>query len=59
MKYFFDEEQRKVLAYTYSFDIDFEFEKKGYEYMIKHKKNAIDNENINTTGIKFNNYLNN
>ncbi len=45
MKYFFDEEQRKVLAYTYSFDIDFEFEKKGYEYMIKHKKNIIETLN--------------
>ena len=47
MKYFFSEEQRKVLSYTYSFEADFELEKKGYEYMIKHNKNINENESEN------------
>ena len=41
-KYFFNEEQRKILSYTYSFEADFELEKKGYDYMIKHKKSQFD-----------------
>ena len=45
IKYFFSEEQRKALSYTYTFETDFELEKKGYEYMIKHKKNLIENPN--------------
>ena len=60
LKYFFDEEQRKVLSYTYSFEADFELEKKGYEYMIKHRKNIIENDNnVNTTGVKNNNNIDN
>ncbi len=47
MKYFFSEAQRKVLSYTYSFEADFELEKKGYEYMIKHNKNINENESEN------------
>ena len=43
IKYFFSEEQRKALSYTYTFETDFELEKIGYEYMIKHKKNIIEN----------------
>ena len=45
IKYFFSEEQRKALSYTYTFETDFELEKIGYEYMIKHKKNLIENPN--------------
>ena len=45
---FFNNEQRKVLSYTYTFEADFDLEKKGYEYMIKHKKNIIDFDDNNT-----------
>jgi hypothetical protein len=45
IKYFFSEEQRKALSYTYTFETDFELEKIGYEYMIKHKKNIIETLN--------------
>ncbi len=41
-KYLFTEEQRKALSYTYTFKADFKLERKGYEYMIKHKKNQFD-----------------
>ncbi len=47
-KTFFNNEQRKVLSYTYTFETDFDLEKKGYEYMIIHKKNIIDIEDNNT-----------
>ena len=43
-KYFFTEEQRKILSYTYSFEADFGLERKGYEYMIRHKKSKLDEE---------------
>jgi len=42
-KYLFTEEQRIALSYTYTFKADFGLERKGYEYMIKHKKNKFDN----------------
>ena len=45
-KYFFTEEQRKILSYTYSFEADFGLERKGYEYMIRHKKSQLDEEDI-------------
>ena len=45
IKFFFSEEQRKALSYTYTFETDFELEKIGYEYMIKHKKNIIETLN--------------
>ena len=45
---FFNNEQRKVLSYTYTFEADFDLEKKGYEYMIKHKKNIIGIDDNNT-----------
>ena len=41
-KFLFTEEQRKALSYTYTFKADFKLERKGYEYMIKHKKNRFD-----------------
>ena len=47
-KYFFTEEQRKILSYTYSFEADFELEKKGYDYMIKHKKSQFDEKDFKT-----------
>ena len=47
-KYFFNEEQRKILSYTYSFEADFELEKKGYDYMIKHKKSQFDEKDFKT-----------
>ena len=48
-KYVFSEEQRKVLSYTYTFEADFGLERKGYEYMIKHKKNKFDDKEMNET----------
>ena len=45
-KYLFTEEQRKALSYTYIFETDFGLERKGYEYMIKHKKNFMKNKGI-------------
>ena len=53
-KNFFNEEQRKVLAYTYTFETNFDLEKNGYEYMIKHKKNIIDFENNNSPALNGN-----
>jgi len=53
-KNFFNEEQRKVLAYTYTFETNFDLEKNGYEYMIKHKKNIIDFENNNSPSLNGN-----
>ena len=47
-KYFYTEEQRKILSYTYSFEADFELEKKGYDYMIKHKKSQFDEKDFKT-----------
>ena len=50
-KYLFTEEQRKALSYTYTFETDFGLERKGYEYMIKHKKNKFDEkENFENSG---------
>ena len=34
--------QRRILSHTYSFQADFALEKRGYDYMIKHKKNKLD-----------------
>ena len=48
-KYFFNEEQRKALSYTYSFEADFALEREGYEYMIKHNKNKFDDKESNET----------
>ena len=48
-KYVFTEEQRKALSYTYTFEADFGLERKGYEYMIKHKKNKFDDKEMNET----------
>jgi hypothetical protein len=45
-KYLFTEDQRKILSYTYTFNADFGLERKGYEYMIKHEKNQIDEQNL-------------
>ncbi len=47
-KYIFSEEQRKILSFTYSFEADFELEKKGYDYMIKHKKSQFDEKDFKT-----------
>ena len=47
-KYIFSEEQRKILSFTYSFEADFELEKKGYDYMIKHKKSQFDENDFKT-----------
>ncbi len=52
LKYFFDEEQRKVLSYTYSFEADFKLEREGYDYMIKHEKNKFDDKDENETSQK-------
>ena len=41
-KYLFTKEQRRILSHTYSFQADFALEKRGYDYMIKHKKNKLD-----------------
>ena len=50
-KYLFNEDQRKALSYTYTFETDFGLERKGYEYMIKHKKNKFDEkENFENSG---------
>jgi len=46
-KYLFSEEQRRALSYTYTFKADFGLERQGYEYMIKHKKNKLDEKEIN------------
>ena len=48
-KYFFTEEQRKILSYTYSFEADFKLEREGYDYMIKHEKNKFDDKEVNET----------
>ena len=45
-KYLFSEEQRKTLSHTYTFEADFGLERKGYEYMIKHKKNKFDDKDV-------------
>ena len=47
-KLLFTEGQRKNLSYMYSFESDFEMEKQGYEHMIKHKNNILEE------GIEFN-----
>ena len=51
-KYLFNDQQRKVLSYTYTFEADFGLERKGYEYMIKHKKNKFDEKELNEASHK-------
>ena len=51
-KFFFSEEQRKILSYTYSFEADFAMEREGYDYMIKHEKNKFDKKELNETSQK-------
>ena len=46
-KHLFSSEQRKALSYTYTFEADFGLERKGYDYMIKHKKNKFDEKEYN------------
>ncbi len=46
-KYLFTDEQRRALSYTYTFEADFGLERQGYDYMIKHKKNKLDEKDIN------------
>ena len=48
-KYLFSEEQRKTLSHTYTFEADFGLERKGYDYMIKHKKNKFDEKDKRET----------
>jgi hypothetical protein len=48
-KHLFSSEQRKALSYTYTFEADFELEREGYDYMIKHKKNKFDEKNEGDT----------
>ncbi len=48
-KHLFSNEQRKALSYTYTFEADFELEREGYDYMIKHKKNKFDEKNEGDT----------
>ena len=57
-RYLFTEEQRKILSHTYTFKADFGLERKGYEYMIKHKKNKIDEKEVKETLLSKNNKLN-
>ena len=51
-KFFFSEEQRKILSYTYSFEADFRMEREGYDYMIKHEKNKFDEKELKETSQK-------
>ena len=57
-RHLFTEEQRKILSHTYTFKADFGLERKGYEYMIKHKKNKIDEKEVKETLLSKNNKLN-
>ena len=57
-RYLFTEEQRKILSHTYTFKADFGLERKGYEYMIKHKKNKFDEKEVKETLLSKNNKLN-
>ncbi len=57
-RHLFTEEQRKILSHTYTFKADFGLERKGYEYMIKHKKNKFDEKEVKETLLSKNNKLN-
>ena len=48
-KYLFTDEQRKILSYTYTFEADYSLEKQGYDYMIKHEINKLDEESNEST----------